>query len=127
MSRNPRSIWNIIRSKYHLSLLENSRLERPLTEMAITKVSTINVDGADLFYRSAGSPSSPTILLLHGFPSSSLAPTTLAFLDALHIPRFAVYIFDYGAPVALRMALQRPDAITAIITQNGNAYVDGLR
>ncbi|KAF7317620.1 Alpha/beta hydrolase fold protein [Mycena kentingensis (nom. inval.)] len=57
---------------------------------------------------------------------AALAQTTLAFLDALHISRFAVYIFDYGAPVALRIALERPHAITGIISQNGNAYEEGL-
>jgi pimeloyl-ACP methyl ester carboxylesterase len=56
----------------------------------------------------------------------SFAKTTAAFLDALGISRFAVYIFDYGAPTALRLALNRPSAVAAIITQNGNAYVEGL-
>jgi pimeloyl-ACP methyl ester carboxylesterase len=124
-------------------------------------------DGTSVFYREAGSPSKPTILLLHGFPSSShqfrnlmpllseshhvLAPdfpgfgftkvpetpayhytfasltnTTTAFLDALKITKFAVYTFDYGAPVAYRIALERPEAITAIVSQNGNAYVEGM-
>ncbi|KAI0670781.1 alpha/beta hydrolase fold protein [Trametes maxima] len=57
---------------------------------------------------------------------ASLTKTTAAFLDALKIQKFAVYVFDYGAPTAFRLALQRPDAITAIITQNGNAYDEGL-
>lgn len=48
------------------------------------------------------------------------------FLDALSISKFSVYVFDYGAPVAFRLALRRPDVIQAIITQNGNAYVEGL-
>ncbi len=123
--------------------------------------------GVSIFYRTAGSPSNPTILLLHGFPSSSnqfrnlipllsnqyhiiapdlpgfgfttvpdslnyeykfasLSNTIGEFLDALKISKFSVYIFDYGAPTALRLALQRPEAVTAIITQNGNAYVEGL-
>ncbi|KAJ7065476.1 alpha/beta hydrolase fold protein [Mycena amicta] len=56
----------------------------------------------------------------------ALAQTTSAFLDALSITSFAVYIFDYGAPVGLRLALERPTAVKAIITQNGNAYEDGL-
>ena len=135
--------------------------------MSTTQVSTVTVDEIEVFYRSAGSASSPVILLLHGFPSSShqyrnlipllaskyhviapdfpgfgftvvpktrqyqysfasLATTLGAFLDALQVSTFAVYIFDYGAPVALRLALERPEAITAIISQNGNAYVDGL-
>ncbi|PGH12913.1 hypothetical protein AJ80_06518 [Polytolypa hystricis UAMH7299] len=118
-----------------------------------------------VFYREAGAPDAPVILLLHGFPSSShqyrnlipllaekhrviapdlpgfgftefppsykhtfanLATTTLQFLDALSISKFAVYVFDYGAPTAFRIALQRPEAIQAIITQNGNAYDEGL-
>lgn len=56
----------------------------------------------------------------------TLADTIEIFLDTLAIKKFAVYIFDYGAPTGLRLALRRPDAVTAIITQNGNAYVEGL-
>ena len=57
---------------------------------------------------------------------ANLATTTEAFLDALSIKKFAVYIFDYGAPTAFRIALHRPQAITALVTQNGNAYEEGL-
>ncbi|KAJ7778757.1 alpha/beta hydrolase fold protein [Mycena maculata] len=57
---------------------------------------------------------------------ASLTTTLAAFLDALSITSFVAYIFDYGAPVLLRLALQRPGAITAIISQNGNAYEEGL-
>ncbi|KAF7371177.1 Alpha/beta hydrolase fold protein [Mycena sanguinolenta] len=57
---------------------------------------------------------------------AEMAITIGAFLDALDIRSFAVYIFDYGAPVLLRLALQRPEAITAIVSQNGNAYAEGL-
>jgi pimeloyl-ACP methyl ester carboxylesterase len=108
-----------------------------------------------------------TILLLHGFPTSShmfrnliplLAdhfhvvapdPPAFGFSDApdrehfrytfenlakvidrftqtLALERYAVYVFDYGAPVGLRLALAHPDRITAIISQNGNAYEEGL-
>ncbi|KAF7296435.1 Alpha/beta hydrolase fold protein [Mycena chlorophos] len=56
----------------------------------------------------------------------ALAGTITAFLDALSISSFAVYIFDYGAPVGLRIALARPHAVKAIVTQNGNAYEEGL-
>lgn len=56
----------------------------------------------------------------------NLAITTSSFLDALRIKKFAVYVFDYGAPTGLRVALERPQAITAIISQNGNAYEEGL-
>ena len=127
---------------------------------------TVKVDGVDLFYRSAGSPSNPTLLLLHGYPSSShqyrhilpilgehyhvLAPdypgfgfttvpegrnytytfdsfasTITQFLSALKVQKFAMYIFDYGAPVGMRLALQNPAQIQAIVTQNGNVYLDG--
>lgn len=137
--------------------------------MASTQIATVNADGVDVFYRYAGPSDSgaPTVLLLHGFPSSShmfrnlipllsnkyrviapdfpgfgftnvpaeagykytfanLTKTFTAFVDALGLKKFAIYIFDYGAPVGLRFALSRPDAVTAIVTQNGNAYVDGL-
>ncbi|KAB5547420.1 Alpha/Beta hydrolase protein [Coniochaeta sp. 2T2.1] len=135
--------------------------------MSITKVSTVSADGVDVFYRHAGPASAPTILLLHGFPSSShqfrnlipllatkyhvvapdipgygftvvpeerqykytfanFATTIGALVDALAIKKFAVYIFDYGAPTGLRLALQRPEAVAAIISQNGNAYVEGF-
>ncbi|KFY49475.1 hypothetical protein V496_09991 [Pseudogymnoascus sp. VKM F-4515 (FW-2607)] len=57
---------------------------------------------------------------------ANLTLTIEAFLDALKIHNFAVYIFDYGAPVAFRLALNRPKAITSIVTQNGNAYEEGL-
>jgi len=57
---------------------------------------------------------------------SNLTTTIVAFLDVLHITKFSVFIFDYGAPVGLRIALQRPEAIQAIISQNGNAYEEGL-
>ncbi|KFY96538.1 hypothetical protein V500_02415 [Pseudogymnoascus sp. VKM F-4518 (FW-2643)] len=133
--------------------------------MATLKVSTLKVGDLKVFYRSAGNPSSPVLLLLHGFPSSShqfrnlipllaeryyvLAPdlpgfgfTTVpdgymytfsnfakvigSFLDALSVTKFAIFIFDYGAPTGLRLALDRPNDVTAIISQNGNAYVEGL-
>jgi len=56
----------------------------------------------------------------------SLAKTTLAFTDALDLTKYAVYIFDYGAPTGLRVAMQRPERVTAIVSQNGNAYEEGL-
>ena len=123
------------------------------------------VGDASIFYREAGSRERPTILLLHGFPTSShqfrhliprladryhvvapdlpgfgfttapegfdysfasLATAMEAFVDAIGLDRYAIYIFDYGAPVGLRLALARPGAITAIISQNGNAYEEGF-
>ncbi|KAJ7602854.1 alpha/beta hydrolase fold protein [Mycena polygramma] len=139
--------------------------------MSATEIKSVVVDsGISVFYRTASpvdKPTAPTVLLLHGYPTSShqyrnlipllaqhyrvfapdlpgfgfttvpaernykytfaaLAATIGAFLDALSITSFAVYIFDYGAPVLLRLALERPDAIKAIISQNGNAYTEGL-
>jgi pimeloyl-ACP methyl ester carboxylesterase len=125
------------------------------------------VDGLPVFYREAGAASAPTLLLLHGFPSSSpmvreliplladefhlvapdlpsfgksgmpepdkfdytfdhLADVIDRFTEVLGLDRFAIYVFDYGAPVGFRIAARHPDRITAIITQNGNAYTDGL-
>lgn len=48
------------------------------------------------------------------------------FTEALLLDRYALYIFDYGAPVGLRLAMRHPERVTAIISQNGNAYVDGF-
>jgi pimeloyl-ACP methyl ester carboxylesterase len=56
----------------------------------------------------------------------ALAQTILAFTDALHPPRYALYVFDYGAPTGFRLAMARPERITAIVSQNGNAYEEGL-
>ena len=122
-------------------------------------------DGSNVFFVEAGAPELPTLLLLHGFPSSSnqfrnfipllsssyhviapdlpgfgfttspahytftfdnLAGTISAFLVALNVAKYSLYVFDYGAPVGLRLALKKPEAITAIITQNGNAYDEGF-
>ncbi|QES48623.1 alpha/beta hydrolase [Streptomyces venezuelae] len=55
-----------------------------------------------------------------------LADITEAFTDALGLDRFALYLFDFGGPVGLRLALRRPERITALIVQNANAYEDGL-
>jgi pimeloyl-ACP methyl ester carboxylesterase len=125
------------------------------------------VDGNRIFYREAGAASAPTILLLHGFPTSShmfrnlipalaesyhvvapdlpgfgfsdapdrtrfhytfenLAKVIDRFTEAVALHRFAIYVFDYGAPVGFRLALAHPERITAIISQNGNAYEEGL-
>ena len=125
------------------------------------------VDGSKIFYREAGPKDRPTILLLHGFPTSShmfrnlipaladryhlvapdlpgfgfsdapdrrhfgytfenLANVIDQFTQTIGIERYAIYVFDYGAPVGLRLALAHPDRITALISQNGNAYEEGL-
>jgi pimeloyl-ACP methyl ester carboxylesterase len=132
-----------------------------------TRHKSATVDGLEVFYREAGDPSNPTLLLLHGFPTSSYmfrnliaelsdefhlvapdhigfgnssAPTvaefdysfdhltaiTEKFIDQLGLGRFGIYIHDYGAPIGLRIASRAPDRVTAIITQSGNAYVEGF-
>lgn len=126
-----------------------------------------DVDGFDVFYREAGDPAKPTLLLLHGFPTSShmfrdliplladrfhlvapdlpgfglsarpsrdrfdyrfdnLAKVIGRFTEVVGLKQFAIYIFDYGAPTGLRIAMSHPERVTAIITQNGNAYEEGL-
>jgi pimeloyl-ACP methyl ester carboxylesterase len=57
---------------------------------------------------------------------ANLARIVGAFTETLSLDRFAIYIFDYGAPVGLRMALAHPGRVTAIVSQNGNAYEEGL-
>lgn len=55
-----------------------------------------------------------------------LAEVIGGFVDALGLARYALYIFDYGAPIGLRLAMRQPERVTAIISQNGNAYLDGF-
>lgn len=57
---------------------------------------------------------------------ASIAETIARFTEILGFDRFAVYVFDYGAPTGLRLAVRHPERIAAIISQNGNAYVEGL-
>ncbi|MFE0735238.1 alpha/beta fold hydrolase [Streptomyces sp. NPDC058855] len=57
---------------------------------------------------------------------AELAALTSEFTGALGLDRFALYVQDYGAPIGLRLALAHPERITAIVTQNGNAYEEGL-
>ncbi|MFH8295209.1 alpha/beta fold hydrolase [Streptomyces sp. NPDC018059] len=57
---------------------------------------------------------------------AELAEVTAEFADAVGLDRFALYVQDYGAPIGLRLALAHPERVTAIITQNGNAYEEGL-
>jgi pimeloyl-ACP methyl ester carboxylesterase len=56
----------------------------------------------------------------------NLAKVIDLFAQSIGLDRFAIYVFDYGAPVGLRLALAHPERITAIISQNGNAYEEGL-
>jgi len=133
----------------------------------VTSVHKVEADGVEVFYRAAGDPSAPVLLLLHGYPASSfmfreliprladqyrviapdlpgfgftkvpekrnyrysfeaLARTLEAFTGALGLKRYAIYVFDYGAPTGFRLAMGHPERITAIISQNGNAYEEGL-
>ena len=130
----------------------------------MTMYRTVAVDGAAVFYRDAGDPSAPTLLLLHGFPTSSsqyqglidrlsdrfhlvapdypgfgytasltgtttferLADIAEGFVDALGLDRYALYVFDFGAPVGFRLATRRPERVEALIIQNGNAYEAGI-
>jgi len=55
-----------------------------------------------------------------------LASTMEAFTQDLNISRYAMYVFDYGAPTGFRLAMRQPDSVTAIVSQNGNAYEEGL-
>ena len=61
---------------------------------------------------------------LHTF--ENLAKAISTFTETIGLQRFAIYVFDYGAPVGLRLALAHPERVTAIISQNGNAYAEGL-
>jgi pimeloyl-ACP methyl ester carboxylesterase len=133
----------------------------------MTRYRTATVDGHKVFYREAGDPNAPALLLLHGFPTSShmfrdliplladryhvVAPDLLgfgfsdapdrtgfrytfdnlakvvdAFTETIGLKRYAIYVFDYGAPVGFRLAVAHPERISAIISQNGNAYEEGL-
>jgi len=56
----------------------------------------------------------------------ALAGTILAFTDAMDLKRYGLYVFDYGAPTGFRLAMARPERVTAIVSQNGNAYEEGL-
>ncbi|MEJ0093962.1 MAG: alpha/beta hydrolase [Methylocella sp.] len=125
---------------------------------------TADVDGLKIFYREAGAPNAPKLLLLHGFPSAGhtfrdlmplladrfhiiapdlpgfgnsdmpdrghsferVADTIDRFTEIVGFDRYALYVFDYGAPTGFRLAVKHPDRITAIISQNGNAYEEGL-
>jgi pimeloyl-ACP methyl ester carboxylesterase len=56
----------------------------------------------------------------------ALAETMLAFTDAISLKGYALYVFDYGAPTGFRLAMAHPERVTAIVSQNGNAYEEGL-
>jgi pimeloyl-ACP methyl ester carboxylesterase len=139
----------------------------PESTIPLTTIHQVDADGVNVFYRAAGDPGAPVVLLLHGFPTSSfmfreliprladryrviapdlpgfgftevpaerkykysfeaLAATIEAFTQALGLRRYAIYVFDYGAPTGLRLAMAHPERVSAIVSQNGNAYEEGL-
>ena len=61
-----------------------------------------------------------------GHSFDGIAATIDRFTEVVGFDRYAVYVFDYGAPTGFRLAVKHPDRITAIISQNGNAYEEGL-
>jgi pimeloyl-ACP methyl ester carboxylesterase len=56
----------------------------------------------------------------------ALAHTLEAFTEALGLKRYAIYVFDYGAPTGFRLAMRHPERVTPIVSQNGNAYEEGI-
>jgi pimeloyl-ACP methyl ester carboxylesterase len=128
---------------------------------------TIDVDGLPIFYREAGDPGAPAILLLHGLPSSSrmyqplltrlsdsyrlvapdypgfghsaapgpskfaytfdhLAEVMTRFTEVLALPRYSLFMQDYGGPVGFRMAMAHPQRVESLIVQNAVAHDTGL-
>jgi len=153
--------------KTEIMAQSNTVKTSPALEVGLVHHRKVNVNGLGVFYRESGPAGAPTILLLHGYPTSShmfrnlipilnkkyhviapdlpgfgntdlpdrkayaytfenLAKTMQGFIDELGLKRFAIYVFDYGAPTGFRLALANPEKITGIISQNGNAYVEGL-
>ncbi len=138
-----------------------------MTEQLHSTYRNVDVHGYEMFYREAGDPARPTLLLLHGFPSAShmfrdlipllaerfhlvapdlpgfgrsalpphdrfsysfdnLAEIIGRFTEVIGLDQFALYVFDFGAPVGFRLALTRPKRVTAIVSQNGNTYEEGF-
>ena len=61
-----------------------------------------------------------------GLTFDRIAQTIGRFTEVIGLDRYVLYVFDYGAPTGFRLAVKHPERVTAIITQNGNAYVEGL-
>jgi pimeloyl-ACP methyl ester carboxylesterase len=135
--------------------------------IVIIQYKTVKVNGVNIFYREAENLKKPTILLLHGFPSSShmfrnlirelageyniiapdypgfgnsdqppinefeytfdnLANVINNFVEEIKLDKYSIYVHNYGAPVGFRLAINHPERIQAIISQNDNAYEEGL-
>lgn len=62
----------------------------------------------------------------YSYTFDALAQTILAFTDALRLQRYTLYVFDYGAPAGFRLAMAHPERVSAIVSQDGNAYEEGL-
>ena len=62
----------------------------------------------------------------YNYTFDQLTKTMQGFIDQMQLKHFAIYVFDYGAPVGLRLAMHNPERITGIISQDGNAYKQGL-
>src|SRR5579862_4385505 len=148
-------------------MAQNISAQRQKSGIPVTSIRRVEADGVQVFYREAGDPQAPVVLLLHGFPTSSFmfreliprladryrviapdlpgfgftevpekrkyaytfdgfAATVDAFTRVLQLNRYAIYVFDYGAPTGFRLAMAHPERITAIVSQNGNAYEEGL-
>jgi putative NADH-flavin reductase/pimeloyl-ACP methyl ester carboxylesterase len=153
---------------------DNSAAPTMTRATAVTRVAHrhADVDGLKIFYREVEAPAgTPTLLLLHGFPSAShqfrrlidvlggrfrliapdypgfgysdapsarsaggsfdysfdsLADVVERFCRAIGLDRFALYVFDFGAPVGFRLATRHPDWIAGLVVQNGNVYEAGL-
>ena len=61
-----------------------------------------------------------------GYTFDHLTEVIDRLTEVLGLSRYALYVFDYGAPIGFRLAIRHPERITAMISQNGNAYVEGL-
>jgi pimeloyl-ACP methyl ester carboxylesterase len=62
----------------------------------------------------------------YAYSFDALARTIDAFVHALNLARYTIYVFDYGSPTGFRLAMHHPERVTAIVSQNGNAYEAGL-
>ena len=168
LEQSTRAVVTIVTAFLFLAGLGAVRVTAQVSVTHVTMVHKyINVNGVKIFYREAGPASAPTILLLHGFPSSSREFDTLIplladqyhlvapdypgfghsdapppdkfsytfeniadiidkFTQTLGLPKYALYVNDYGGPVGFRLALAHPERITAIVVQNAVAHSDGL-
>ncbi|RYE29990.1 MAG: alpha/beta fold hydrolase, partial [Hyphomicrobiales bacterium] len=61
-----------------------------------------------------------------GYNFENITNVVDRFTEVLGLTRFAIYVFDYGAPIGFRLAVKHPERITAIVTQNGNTYLEGV-